>query len=73
MKATVSHNLFNWCSVISHMMTQRYGQNEHGIPKMQYLCKIVQWAWPDIDAGHNFFFLITPSVHVAIFLLLTAQ
>ena len=35
--ATVSHNLFNRCSVILCMVVQQCGQNTFGTQKMQYL------------------------------------
>ena len=32
--------------VILHTVMQRCGQNGYSTWKMQYLCKILQWAWP---------------------------
>ena len=42
MVATVSHNLFNQCSVILRMLMQQCGQNAYGTRKWQHLCKVLQ-------------------------------
>ena len=34
---TMSHNLFNQCSVILSTVMQQYGQNVYGTRKLQYL------------------------------------
>ena len=46
MAATLSHNLFNWCSVILRTVMQRCSQNAYGTHKMQYLRTILQKMRP---------------------------